>query len=101
MTERILIIDDEPNILITLEEILRQEGYQTESAQSGKAALEKLRHRSYDLVIIDQRLPDMAGLDILAEIQRTRPSAAAILLTGHASLDAAIEALRRGASDYL
>ena len=101
MTERILIIDDEPYILITLEEILRQEGYQTESAQSGKAALEKLRHRSYDLAIIDQRLPDMAGLDILAEIQRTRPSAAAILLTGHASLDAAIEALRRGASDYL
>jgi signal transduction histidine kinase/DNA-binding NarL/FixJ family response regulator len=101
MAERILIIDDEPYILATLEEILKLEGYEVESAQSGTAALEKLRPDVYDLVIVDQRMPDMTGLDLLAKIQKIKPPPATILLTAYASVDSAIEALRQGASDYL
>lgn len=101
MAERILIIDDEPYILATLEEILKLEGYQVDSAESGGAALEKLRPDAYDLVIVDQRMPDMTGLDLLAQIQKMKPAPATILLTAYASLDSAIEALRQGASDYL
>jgi two-component system, NarL family, sensor histidine kinase UhpB len=101
MPERILIIDDEPYILATLEEILKLEGYEVESAESGGAALEKLRPGVYDLVIVDQRLPDITGLDLLAQIQKMKPAPASILLTAYASLDSAIEALRQGASDYL
>ena len=101
MAERILIIDDEPYILATLEEILKLEGYEVESAESGAAALERLRPDAYDLVIVDQRMPDMTGLDLLAKIQKMKPAPATILLTAYASLDSAIEALRQGASDYL
>ena len=101
MPERILIIDDEPYILTTLEEILKLEGYEVDSAESGAAALEKLRPDAYDLVIVDQRMPDMTGLDLLAAIQKMKPAPATILLTAYASLDSAIEALRQGASDYL
>lgn len=101
MPERILIIDDEPYILATLEEILKQDQYAIETAQSGEAGLHKLRQEPFDLVVVDQRMPDMTGLDLLVQIQRLKPTPASILLTGHASLDTAIEALRQGASDYL
>lgn len=101
MPERILIVDDEPHLLETLEEILRQEGYEVDSARTGKEALEKLRHTAYDVVIIDHYLPDGTGLALHTELEKIQPSPATVLLTGHASIDTAIEALRRGASDYL
>lgn len=101
MPERILIIDDEPHLLTMLEEILRQEGYEVDSASTGKEALEKLRRATYDVAIIDHHLPDGTGLDLHAEIAKIPPPPAMILLTGHASIDTVVEALRRGASDYL
>ncbi len=101
MPERILIIDDEPHLLATLEEILRQEGYEVDSARTGKEALERLRHAAYDVVIVDHHLPDGTGLGLHTEFEKIQPAPATVLLTGHASIDTAIEAIRRGASDYL
>jgi len=101
MPERILIVDDEPHLLATLEEILRQEGYEVDSARSGKEALEKLRHTPYDVAIIDHHLPDGTGLALHLEIEKIQPPPATVLLSGNASIEIAIEALRRGASDYL
>lgn len=101
MPERILIIDDEPHLVITLEEILRQEGYEVDSARTGKEALEKLRHAPYDVAIIDHHLPDGNGLALQSEIEKIQPTPATVLLTGYASIETAIEALRRGVSDYL
>ena len=101
MPERILIIDDEPHLVTTLEEILRQEGYEADSARTGREALEKLRHATYDVAIIDHHLPDQTGLALHTEIEKIQPAPATVLLTGHASVETAIDALRRGISDYL
>ncbi|TAK07116.1 MAG: GAF domain-containing protein [Candidatus Manganitrophaceae bacterium] len=101
MPERILIVDDEPHLAMTLVEILRQEGYVVDSARTGKEALEKLRRGGYDVAIVDHHLPDGTGLDLHTEIEKIQPSPATVLLTGYASIETVIEALRRGASDYL
>lgn len=101
MAERILVIDDEPHLLETLAEILRLEGYEIDTARTGKEALEKLRAAGYDLIIIDHRLPDMTGLALHTESMKLAAPPATIILTGHASVDTAVEALRQGASDYL
>jgi signal transduction histidine kinase/CheY-like chemotaxis protein len=101
MPERILIVDDEPHLLATLGEILRQEGYEVDSVRAGKEAMERLRHTAYDVAIVDHRLPDGTGLALYSEIEKIQPSPAVILLSGDATMDIAIEALRRGVSDYL
>lgn len=101
MPERILIVDDEPHLLATIEEILRQEGYEVDSARTGKEALEKLRRTAYDVAMIDHHLPDGTGLGLHSELQKIQPSPATILLSGSASIEIALEALRRGVGDYL
>ncbi|MBI3802526.1 MAG: GAF domain-containing protein [Nitrospirae bacterium] len=101
MAERILVIDDEPHLLETLAEILRLEGYEVETAGAGEEALEKLRGADYALVIIDHHLPDMTGLELHTQSMKLAAPPVTIILTGHASVDTAVEALRRGASDYL
>src|SRR5579863_1594891 len=101
MDDKILIVDDEPAIGETLKEILLTENYRVDTAGTGKDALAMLGGGRYDLVIIDRRMPDMSGLELLAEIQRLSPPPVAIILTGHASLDSAVEAMRQGAYDYL
>jgi DNA-binding response OmpR family regulator len=97
----ILVVDDEPGVMLTIQAILAQEGYAVDSASSGAQALTKLRERAYDLVLTDLRLGDLDGLDVLTEIRRTSPRTVAIVLTGYASLESAIQAMRQGAYDYL
>lgn len=98
---RILVVDDEPGVLLTIKAILSQEGYRVDGASSGNGALECLRQHTYDLVLTDLRLGDIDGLEILAEIRRRSPRTVAIVLTGYASLESAIQAMREGAYDYL
>jgi signal transduction histidine kinase len=98
---RILVVDDEQGVMVTIQAILEQEGYAVDSASSGGMAIEKLRAQQYDLVLTDLRLGDIDGLDVLAEARRTSPRTVAIVLTGYASLESAIQAMREGAYDYL
>lgn len=97
----ILVVDDDPGVLITIQAILAQEGYAVEGAESGAAALAKLRTHIYDLVLTDLRLGDLDGLEVLAAARRSSPRTVAIVLTGYASLESAIQAMREGAYDYL
>jgi signal transduction histidine kinase len=97
----ILVVDDEPGVLLTIQAILAQEGYAVDSAPNGKIALEKLRRKTYDLVLTDLRLGDIDGLDVLAELRKLNTRTVAIVLTGYASLESAIQAMREGAYDYL
>lgn len=97
----ILVVDDEPGVMLTIQAILAQEGYAVDSAASGAQALERLRARQYDLVLTDLRLGDLDGLDVLAEVRKTSSRTVAIVLTGYASLESAIQAMREGAYDYL
>ena len=97
----LLVVDDDESVLLTLQAILQMEGYAVEARARGLEAIELLNQRTFDLVLTDLRLDDTDGITILAEIRRTSPETVAIMLTGYASLETAIKALREGAYDYL
>ena len=102
MSENILIIDDEPDILKTLASALRLERYRVATAPGGEAGLQLFREEPFDLVITDMRMPGMDGIQVIQRVKAIDPDAEAIVLTGYATLDNAVEALRHlGAFDYL
>ena len=96
----LLIVDDEANIRSSLQGALGREGYQVEVAASLAEARGKLRE-SYDLVLLDVWFPDGSGLDLLAEIMASTPDTIVIMMSGHATIDAAVKATRLGAFDFL
>jgi signal transduction histidine kinase len=100
-TGSLLVVDDEESVAITMGAILELDGYEVAIATSGVDAIRKLRESEFDLVLTDLRLDDMDGLSIVSEVCRVQPDAVAIILTGYASLESAIKALREGAYDYL
>jgi DNA-binding NarL/FixJ family response regulator len=96
----ILIVDDEESIRVSLEGILNKK-YYAKTAESGSIALEMLRNDNYDLILTDIMMDDMTGIKLLKNIKKNFPEILVILMTGHSSLDTALEAIRLGASDYL
>ena len=113
---RLLVVDDEDVTRRSLAEILRLEGYKVEMAEGGRAAIALLSKQAFDLVLLDLKMPDVDGLQVMryirreslqrregsdGEVEEGRAGAEIILLTAHGSLESAIEALRQGASDYL
>ena len=98
---RILIIDDDHNLRKTLSDILRIKGYETLAAENGEKGLAVLRESRVKLVLIDLGLPDIPGLEVLARIKADFPGVEAIVLTGQATIDSAVEATNRGAFSYL
>jgi DNA-binding NtrC family response regulator len=99
--QKILIIDDDPNIRKTLSDILRSKRYEPYAAKDGAGGLALLAKEAINLVLLDLGLPDMPGLEILTSMNSGHPSVQAIILTGNASLDSAIEATNKGAFSYL
>ncbi len=98
---RLLVVDDEESVAVTMGAILEMDGYDVDVSMSGADALRKIRETSFDLVLTDLRLDDVDGLSIVSEICRVQPDTVSIILTGYASLESAIKALREGAYDYL
>jgi len=97
---RILIIDDEESIRKPVAAVLEAKGYLVDTAESGQEAIEKSKTRAYNLALIDIRLPDMEGTDLLTAIKNT-PDMIRIIVTGYPSLQNAIEAVNRGADGYV
>jgi len=97
----VLVVDDEESVATTIREILRLDGHTVTAVTSGTEALRLLNERQFDVVLTDLRLTDIDGIEVLREVQRTAPETAAIMLTGYASLESAVAALRSGAYDYL
>jgi NtrC-family two-component system response regulator AlgB len=97
----ILIVDDERNIQRTLMLALESMGHESMAAQNGAAALKELKEESYDVVFLDLKLGQENGLDVLQDILRASPHTEVIVFTAFASIDTAVEAMRRGAFDYL
>jgi len=101
MAAKILIVDDEKAVRESLEEILRMEDYQVETAASGEEALEQVNDEEYDLVLLDLKMPGIDGVEVMRQISRYAQNTKVIILTGHGTLESAIEALRLGAEDYM
>ncbi len=97
----ILLVDDEENLRRTLAMILTREGYHVDMAASAKEALQRLESTTYDLTFLDLKLPDANGLALLPDLRSRFPLMPVLVLTAHDKLDAAIEAVRQGARDYL
>lgn len=98
---KILIVDDEQNILLYLSEALEDEGYDIVTKASGKEAVSALEKESFDLLLVDLKLRDIDGLEVMREAKKHSPDTVVIMLTGHGSLESAMEAIRYGAFDYL
>jgi DNA-binding NtrC family response regulator len=98
---KIMLVDDEERFLETTEKLLRKKGIETTTASSGEKALEQLRSNRAHVVILDVKMPGMDGIATLKEIKRQFPMVEVIMLTGHATVESAIEGLKSGASDYL
>jgi nitrogen regulation protein NR(I) len=101
MRKHILIVDDEPSIRKVLGAHLRRDGYDVTVAASGVEAIETLQEEGADLVITDLRMPGMDGLELLRWVKQSYPGLPVIMLTAHGTVDSAVEALKRGAQDYL
>jgi PAS domain S-box-containing protein len=100
-TNRILLVDDEPDILRVLSISLKADGYEVTSAQNGKQALQIYNEQLHDIVITDVRMPGLDGIDVLKAVKKINAETEVIIITGHGDIDAAIEALQNGASDFI
>ncbi len=98
---RILVVDDEENILIVIYRFLHDLGYTAETTVSGLRAVEKIKEKGYDLVLLDLRLPDMNGLEVLRKIKQEDNHVSVLMMTGHGKVETAVEAMKLGADDYL
>jgi DNA-binding NtrC family response regulator len=100
-TAQILIVDDDSGNREGLTLLLRQEGYQLTACDSGEEALQRLEETNFAVIITDLLLPGISGLDILRRVKEHTPQTHVILMTGHASTETAVEAMKEGAFDYL
>lgn len=99
--KKILIVDDDRTILTSFSEILQSKGYSIDTAESGTEAISKTEKDYFNLVLLDIKLPDMEGIDLLNSIRETNPRMMKIVVSGYASLENAVAALNRGADAYL
>ena len=101
MKTRILIVDDEQEFVQALSERLVIRDYDVTATYNGKEAIEEIKAYNYDVVILDVRMPGVDGIDVLKEIKHYKPLTEIIMLTGHATVETAIEGMKLGAYDYL
>lgn len=97
----ILLVDDEEMFLSTTQKLMEKRGVKTYTATNGYDALETLGSRRVDVVVLDIKMPGIGGIDVLSKIKQKYPTVEVILLTGHASVETAVEGLKLGAFDYL
>ena len=97
----ILVVEDDPNIRETLDTILRQKGYITDTAKDGREALQKSTAKFFNLALLDIKLPDIEGTKVLAKMHETLPKMVKIMVTGYPSLENSVEALNLGADAYI
>jgi DNA-binding NtrC family response regulator len=98
---RILVVDDDENIRKVVIAILEDEGYTVESVGTAKEAIEKSKRKFYNIALIDIRLPDMEGIELLTKIRDTTPRMRKVIVTGYPTLQNAVEAVNKGADAYI
>ena len=98
---KILVVDDEESIRETLKEILEDEGYIVDTVKNGRTAIKFSKEKSYDLALIDNRLPDIEGIELLEKFKESNSNMIKIVVTGFPSTTNAVKALNNGANRYL
>ncbi len=98
---KILIIDDEKSIRNTLKEILSYEGYEVTEAQDGIEGLKFVEKDKFDIILSDIKMPKMDGIEVLEKLQEISPETPVVMISGHGNIDTAVEAIRKGAFDYI
>ncbi|GFE61881.1 sigma-54 dependent transcriptional regulator [Geobacter sp. AOG2] len=98
---RVLVVDDEAVIRDALKRILEGERFSVETCVSGHSAIESLHERDFDLIVTDLKMPGMNGIEVLKAVKALQPEAPVIMITGYASVDTAVEAMKNGAVDYI
>jgi DNA-binding response OmpR family regulator len=102
VTKSVLVVDDEKNIRLTVTQSLKPLRLEVETASGGEEALGKLEEKSYDLVLLDLKMPGIDGIEVLKRAKRTKTAAKrVIIITAHGTIDTAIEAMKLGAVDYI
>jgi DNA-binding NtrC family response regulator len=98
---KLLIVDDEQSIRQTLRDILEYENFEVEEAADGKEGLQKILNNEYDVVILDIKMPKMDGMEVMEEVSKVGVDVPIIMLSGHGNIDTAVEAVKKGAYDYI
>ncbi len=98
---KVLVVDDEVVAANSVRRTLTRRGFRVDEAFSGREALNRILNEMYDLVLLDMRMPDTNGLELLPTIKKHRPALPVVMVTGYASIDTAVEAIQRGATDYV
>ena len=98
---KIMLVDDEERFLLTTKKLLSKKGYEVFTASSGAEALDNLKKQNIHVVILDVKMPGMDGMETLKEIKKHFPLVEVIMLTGHATVESAVDGLQAGATDYL
>jgi putative nucleotidyltransferase with HDIG domain len=101
VTPKLLIVDDEPNICSLLRELLSRQDYQIDTCLSGQDALAKMAESHYDMLISDLKMPGINGIELIKTVKTQSPDTATVLVTGYATVETAVKALRHGADDYV
>ncbi len=101
MTYKILVVDDEDTLRYFLRLHLEEKGYHVSEAADGATAMRLIAHNTFEVALVDLKLADMNGLEIMRHLRKTSPDTSVIILTAYATVNSAIEALRQGAHDYL
>jgi DNA-binding NtrC family response regulator len=98
---RALVIDDEQIVLDSVKKILAQEGFDVDMSSSGRTGLDLAIKNIYDVVLTDIRMPEIGGMRILRDVKRARPSVPVVIMTGYATVQSAVRAMKLGATDYI
>jgi two-component system response regulator HydG len=98
---KVLVVDDQKNMRATTAIVLRQAGHVVEEAEDGAAAIQRVQQEAFDVVLTDLRMPSVDGMEVLRGVQRTAPDTQVIVMTAYGTIESAVEAIRRGAYDFL
>lgn len=98
---KILVIDDERSIRNTLKDILGFEGYQVELAENGRSGIELVQTNDFDIILCDIKMPEVDGLEVLEQIMKSKPESTVVMISGHGTIDTAVEAIKKGAFDFI
>ena len=99
--DRVLLVDDEEDFLHTLSARMKARGLRVDTAESGEAALEKVKEKNFDAIVLDLAMPGLDGIETLKRLREINPDLQIILLTGHATVQKGVEAIKQGAIDLL